>query len=45
MNECDHIVGYDYIEIHYVRKSELHSEYKTQYKFCPECGEKLKESE
>lgn len=45
MNECDHILGFS-ATYHEIVKESTKDYYvvHVQWSFCPECGEKLKES-
>lgn len=52
MNECDHILGFNYNDGRFMHKSNIHvfagrnlcdADLDIYFKFCPECGEKLNE--
>ncbi len=53
MNECDHIVGVNLYRFQSITKNSIHKDliknygnqvcYDYQFKWCPECGEKLKD--
>lgn len=54
MNECDHVVGYNYKIDNFMtkafipdfsRKNILDADKDIYFNFCPKCGNKLKEPE